>query len=411
MQANTTGNFNTAIGVNALVNSNADNNTASGYNALSNNTSGFDNTATGASALNNNTTGLYNTATGVNALYHNNGDNNTATGVDALATNSTGSNNTATGSNALSNNTTGTLNTAIGVSALLENVDGSNNTAIGLSSLQNNTDGQGNLAIGNSSLLGNTSGGNNTAVGYSALANATGGNNIALGSLAGFNVTTGSGNIHIGTAGASNDDLVIEIGDPNVLHQTRIAGIWDGITGNLSGVTQQVLVDNRGQLGTVMSSRRYKDDIADMNDASAALMKLRPVTFHYKVEGIPTGRILQYGLIAEEVDDVYPGLVVHSPDGKAQTVMYQFLPPMLLNEYQKQQRTIEAHAAETSRQAAVMSQQTKHIADLERDRQIQTARIDLLEYQTAEIAALKRQVEQLVQLQARTASPALAAGE
>ncbi len=105
-----------------------------------------------------------------------------------------------------------------------------------------------------------------------------------------------------------------------------------------------MLIDSQGQLGTASSSRRFKDDIAEMNAASDALMKLRPVTFHYTADRNPSGRRLQYGLIAEDVAEVYPGLVARSADGQVETVMYQFLPPMLLNEYQKQQRTIEALA-------------------------------------------------------------------
>ena len=100
------------------------------------------------------------------------------------------------------------------------------------------------------------------------------------------------------------------------------------------------------------SSRRFKDDIADMAVASSGLMKLRPVTFHYKSDQNPSGRTLQYGLIAEEVAEVYPGLVAHSADGQIETVMYQFLSPMLLNEVQKQQRTIDAQAAEVTKQTA-----------------------------------------------------------
>ena len=107
-----------------------------------------------------------------------------------------------------------------------------------------------------------------------------------------------------------------------------------------------MLIDSNGQLGTVSSSRRVKDDIADMDAASSALMTLRPVTFHYKSDQNPSGRTLQYGLIAEEVAEVYPGLVARSADGQIETVLYQFLPPMLLNEVQKQQRTIEALRAQ-----------------------------------------------------------------
>ena len=82
--------------------------------------------------------------------------------------------------------------------------------------------------------------------------------------------------------------------------------------------------------------------IANMDAASSALMALRPVTFHYKADQSVSGRALQYRLIAEEVAKIYPGLVAHSTDGQIETVMYQFLPPMLLNEVQKQQRRIAA---------------------------------------------------------------------
>ncbi|MBL0121924.1 MAG: tail fiber domain-containing protein [Betaproteobacteria bacterium] len=91
-----------------------------------------------------------------------------------------------------------------------------------------------------------------------------------------------------------------------------------------------------------------------MDDASSALMKLRPVTFHYKSDQNPAGRVLQYGLIAEEVNEVYPGLVAHSAEGQIETVMYQHLPPMLLNEFQKQQRTIAAQAGELARHSIRM---------------------------------------------------------
>ena len=79
-----------------------------------------------------------------------------------------------------------------------------------------------------------------------------------------------------------------------------------------------------------------------MDDASGVLSRLRPVTFYYKSDHNPDGRTLQYGLVAEEVAEVAPGLVAHSADGAIETVYYQFLPPMLLNEWQKQRRTIAA---------------------------------------------------------------------
>ena len=76
-----------------------------------------------------------------------------------------------------------------------------------------------------------------------------------------------------------------------------------------------------------------------MAASTDSLMNLRPVTFRYLQYGDKATR--QYGLIAEEVAKVYPEMVVRNEDGKPETVMYQFLAPMLLNEVQKQRRALE----------------------------------------------------------------------
>jgi hypothetical protein len=157
-----------------------------------------------------------------------------------------------------------------------------------------------------------------------------------------------------------------------------------------------VLVDGNGQLGTISSSRRVKDDIADMDAASSALMRLRPVTFHYKSDQNPSGRTLQYGLIAEEVAEVYPGLVARSADGQIETVLYQFLPPMLLNEYQKQQRTIEAQAVELATQTARLDAKANA---LRAENEALRARVEAGDEQirtlTDQVAALTRAVAAL----------------
>lgn len=105
-----------------------------------------------------------------------------------------------------------------------------------------------------------------------------------------------------------------------------------------------VMVDASGQLGIVTSSRRYKEDIRDMGDVSSGLMELRPVTFRYRQDagvGTPNNRPTEYGLIAEEVDEVYPDLVAHLANGDIETVQYHKINAMLLNEVQKQHRQID----------------------------------------------------------------------
>jgi hypothetical protein len=100
-----------------------------------------------------------------------------------------------------------------------------------------------------------------------------------------------------------------------------------------------VYVNSSGQLGTSTSSRRYKEDIQDMGDASNGLIQLRPASFHYKPEYADGPRTMQYGLIAEEVAEVYPDLVQYDPKtGEPETVSYHLVNAMLLNEVQKQQK-------------------------------------------------------------------------
>jgi hypothetical protein len=363
-------------------------NTFIGENAGNFTMTGNRNTASGVSALLNNTTGAQNTAGGMEALLNNTtGINNTANGVRALMFNTTGSQNTASGVNALVFNTTGTNNTASGMSALANNTTGTQNTASGAAALLNNTIGNDNTASGGGALVNNSTGINNTASGRNALQfNTTGNNNIAIGGSSGSNLTTGDDNIAIGNLGKATESSTIRIG--NVQTRAFIAGIRDVTTGNFDAVS--VFVDNLGQLGTVMSSRRFKDDIADMGEASSTLMKLRPVTFHYKTDKNPKGRTLQYGLVAEDVAKVAPGLVAHSANGKVETVYYQFLAPMLLNEYQKQQRTIQAQAAELAKQTAKLEKQAMAIAELRH----QATRIAELEKQAARMTAVLGRLEQ-----------------
>jgi hypothetical protein len=117
------------------------------------------------------------------------------------------------------------------------------------------------------------------------------------------------------------------------------------------------MIDSNGQLGIVSSSRRYKDDVRDMAEASAGLMALRPVTYHYR--NTPEGAPLEYGLIAEEVAEIYPDLVARLGDGTIETVQYHKVNAMLLNEVQKQQR----HIQEQDRRMEAL---TERLAALER---------------------------------------------
>ena len=228
-------------------------------------------------------------------------------------------------------------NIAVGYQALL-GTGGSQNTAVGTGALENNN-GNANTANGYAALI-NSTGSGNTALGAAALASdSTGSYNIAIGYDAAAYVSGGnSNNIHIGSQGASTDSGTVRIGMSGFQTSFFAAGIYGVSSGSNSAIP--VLVDSSGQLVTVSSSRRFKEDIQDMADASRDLMRLHPVTFRYKKPFNDGSQPMQYGLIAEEVAEVYPDLVARSADGQIETVKYQLLDPMPLNEVQRQQAEI-----------------------------------------------------------------------
>ncbi len=90
-----------------------------------------------------------------------------------------------------------------------------------------------------------------------------------------------------------------------------------------------------GHLGTVTSSKRFKDDIKPMDKASEALFSLKPVTFRYKKQLDPVGT-QQFGLVAEDVEKVNPDLVVRDAHGQVDSVRYEQVNAMLLNEFLKE---------------------------------------------------------------------------
>ncbi len=353
----TIGSNNTAIGFNALFsNTNGTSNTAVGSNALLFNISGQQNVAIGESALINNLRGSFNTATGVGALFLNDeGRNNTAIGFQALVSNTIGINNTANGVHALMNNVAGINNTATGFQALLNNGFGGNgNTGNGANALLMNFSGTRNTANGVNALQSNTIGNNNVAEGVFALSdNTSGSSNIALGFNAGSNLTTGSNNIDIGASGVVGESNTIRIGRPGLQNSTFIAGIF-GVPMNGS----VVVVNSSGKLGVTTSSARFKDDIKPMGKASEMILQLKPVTFRYK-EQIDPDRIPQFGLIAEEVEKLNPELVVRDADGKINTVRYEAVNAMLLNEFLKEHRKVEQQEATITQLKSTVAQQQK----------------------------------------------------
>jgi uncharacterized coiled-coil protein SlyX len=247
----------------------------------------------------------------------------------------------------LQSNATGTFNTAIGAGTLLANT-ADENTATGAGALLNNT-GFRNTANGAFALFNNTTGNVSTAIGDAALVNnTTGTNNIAIGFAAGNNVITADDVICIGSGGA------------NVSSSCFIDNIRNVQTAN--GDAVPVLIDSAGQLGTASSSRRFKKEITPMNKASEAILSLKPVTFQYKSDA---RGMAQFGLIAEEVGEVDPNLVVRDKDGEIYSVRYDAVNAMLLNEFLKEHRKVEEQQATIAELKSTVSQQQKSFAQQE----------------------------------------------
>ena len=361
-----TGTDNTAIGYFALHTLKLGiGNTATGGKALYSTFGGSYNTANGYGTLYNNSYGDYNTANGFKALLSNKGSYNTAIGSYALQANTgggpgvnNGNLNTATGFNALCSNTTGGLNTATGENALYGNTTGFGNTASGSRALHNNTSGNDNTAIGNIALFSNTDGYQNVACGIRALYNNTTGlHNTALGDGAGSELTTGSNNIDIGNVGVAGESNTMRFGVSQTA--TFIAGVRGATTVNANAIP--VVVDSAGQLGTVSSSRRFKDEIKPMDNSSEAIFGLKPVTFHYKSDNNGTP---QFGLIAEEVAKVNPDLVVRDDNGEIYTVRYEAVNAMLLNEFLKEHRNVAEQQRTIADLKTTVVQQQKQIEAL-----------------------------------------------
>jgi len=328
-------------------------NTAEGQNALFSLANGVHNTAIGYLCLRNTTTGSYNTALGSGTLLANTADGNTATGVFALIS-----------------NTIGGLNTANGALALFSNTGGDNNTATGFRALYFTTEGGGNTATGFEALYRNTTGFLNTANGISALnQNTTGYFNTALGYNAGYNLTTGHGNVCIGAG------VIGVAGEDNT---TRIANIYPSVANQ-----RAVYVNADNKIGTLASSRRFKEGIKPMDKASEVLFALKPVSFRYKKE-FDAGRAPMFGLIAEDVEQVDPGLVSRNEKGEVETVRYEQINAMLLNEFLKAHREVQEQKATIAqlkptieKQEATNAQQQKQIEALTAGLQKVSAQVEM----------------------------------
>ena len=402
---------NTAIGSNALGTENSGNgNTAVGKQPLSENTIGSHNTAVGSAALRNNTTGYENTAVGTTALKHNTiGEMNTATGSAALLLNTTGSNNVAYGRYALRANTTGFRNVAIGDTPLMLNTSGHHNVAVGFNASKSSTTGI-----------------NNVAVGYHALAsNKSGHFNTAIGPYAGF-FNTGSNNVFIGHgAGASSSETAYAMKSNQLAIANSVDPDSEIITGDFSektiGLNGSVTVKNhldvKGELRAFQSLRvnkniytnghlkvkktataqsfnttsdaRLKDDIQPLNDALSSVLQLQGKTYRWKEDHHKQ----DIGLIAQEVEQVFPELVTEDANG-FKAIAYSRLTAVLIEAIKEQQGQMTTQQDQMIAQQQQMTEQetrfTAQITALEKENtQLKTIMAEQMDALLARVAMLE----------------------
>jgi len=279
-------------------------------------TSGYANSALGASSLTTNTTGWFNTAIGQAALSLNTtGNYNTALGQNSLGATTTGSSNTSVGCQASYSNSTGGNNVAVGFQALYTNTTSSDCVAIGEETLYLNTGAQ-NTGVGRLALFSNTSGTYNTAVGFQAgYGNQTGTYNTYIGYQAGYN-GTGSNNVvvcnYYCNAGTASDSNYIQIA--SVAASVAKGSSTGYINPNGGGVYQ----GNNGATWSVVSDQRLKKNIVDNNVGLDKVAQIQVRNFEYRlpeeVTELPQNQAIkkegvQLGVIAQELQQILPDCV------------------------------------------------------------------------------------------------------
>jgi hypothetical protein len=266
---------------------------AMGTSAIASNTGaiavGFQAMATGTGSI-----ALGNTASGANAI----GIKALASGNDSLAIGATGGAATGTAAISIGNNATalGTNSIALGSTA----------TATGTISP---------IAIGSAAQVFN-----NNAIAIGGNSSAAGASGIALGASA---------------SAASANSIAIGVGVIATTTGTFISGIFSAQTAG--GIA--VYVDSQNRLGTVQSSKKFKENFRSLDKHSAQIYNLNPVKFDYKAE--KGGAKDQFGLIAEEVAQCIPEIVARDAQGQIYTVQYHVLPTLLVNEMKHHQQKLD----------------------------------------------------------------------
>lgn len=303
-------------------------NTVVGYESLNKATTGFDNSALGVATLNKTTTGYRNTALGTGAMVFNTtGYLNTAVGRYAMRSSISAHSNVALGASALERCSTGVLNVGLGVNSLFDADGASRNVGVGTSSLSSLVKGEYNVALGSYVMLSDSTGGYNSALGGKALfSNKTGSNNVSLGYESLYGVK-GSGNVGLGFKAGYGET------GSNKLYIDNSSTTTPLIYGDFANNDLTIYGDlsYTGSL-TSLSDRRLKHKVRGLNHSLDRISHIQAYTYEFKVaaqQELQLPSTPQIGLIAQELESVYPELVEQHSSGY-KSVNYTQLVPVLI---------------------------------------------------------------------------------
>ncbi|MCB9248268.1 MAG: tail fiber domain-containing protein [Ignavibacteriales bacterium] len=246
-------------------------------------------------------------------------------------------------------------NTGLGYGALgdLATANDGENTAIGYGAMDKYTGGLGNTAIGFNSLHGFNGpavGDRNTALGNGALyKNTAGDGNVAIGFEAGYD-ETGSNKLYIHNA------------------RSTFPLIWGDFQGADVKINGSLEV-TQGITGTISppSDIRYKSNIKSLTNSLEKLINIRGVTYDWKVEEFPKKQFnnrKQIGVIAQEVEEVFPELV-HTDDDGYKSVEYSKFTVLLIEAVKEQQKMINELKKQNSEVSTQNSELEKRLSNLE----------------------------------------------
>lgn len=297
-------------------------NIALGSSSLAINVDGFSNVAIGPSVLSVNTGGDRNIGIGDRALRDTTASDNIAIGSLAGVKISTGARNVVIGSNTFESSTTAT-----------------DNTSLGYRTLQQNTTGPGNTAIGSSALLLNTTGGYNTVIGHNAGSSLrTGSYNVFIGASAGSTETNLSNTVIIST----NTERIrinstgVGIATTNPAQTLDISGTLR-IRSLVAGTNNSIGRSADGDITAATSDMRLKKDITTITGALNSISQIRGVKFKWD-NSVDQEFIIstdeqnknQIGLIAQEVEQIFPELVYLNGIKDYKSVRYAELVSVLI---------------------------------------------------------------------------------